>query len=178
VYPIQALSHYYRAAGAVEAIDAAKRCAQRMCDAQGPDGQWWWHHDVRTGRVIEPYPVYSVHQDSMAPMALAALREACGQNHDPAIDRGLGWLGYSPEIAGSLIDAQADVIWRKVARREPGKLSRRIQALSSRLHPALRMPLVDRVFPPGRVDHESRPYHMGWILHAWPAPPRPQKDND
>ncbi len=169
VYPVQALSHYHHATGNAEAIDTARRAARRMRGLQGPDGQWWWHYDVRTGRVVEGYPVYSVHQDSMAPMALLALQAACGEDSDAAIAKGLGWLASSPELNDeSLLDTDAGIIWRKVARKEPAKLSRRLQALASRTHPALRVPLLAQAIRPTRVDFESRPYHMGWILHAWP----------
>jgi hypothetical protein len=59
------------------------------------------------------------------------------------------------------------VIWRKVARREPAKLSRYAQALASGIHPALRMPGLNLIFPPMAVDYEDRPYHLGWFLYAW-----------
>jgi hypothetical protein len=74
----------------------------------------------------------------------------------------------APEIGGSLIDRTAGVIWRKVARREPGKLTRGLQAAASRLHPAARLLGMDRLFPPTVIDWESRPYHLGWLLYAWP----------
>ena len=167
VYPVQGLSHYHRTFGSDDSIDVARRCADRICQLQGEHGQWWWHYDVRTGRVIERYPVYAVHQDSMGPMALTAVEQACGRDYGEAIGRSLAWLDHSPEIDGSLIDEQADVIWRKVARHEPGKLVRKLQAATSRLHPALRALGAGLVFRPGCVDYESRPYHMGWILHAW-----------
>jgi hypothetical protein len=167
VYPIQALSHYYRATRCSEALEAARACAKRMCDMQGPDGQWWWHYDVRTGRVIERYPVYAVHQHSMAPMALFALQDACGTDHTDATVKSLKWLASAPEIGGSLIDTQTGVVWRKVARREPFKVSRRTQALASRVHTSLRVPGLDRVFRPNAIDYESRPYEMGWTLYAW-----------
>ncbi len=169
VYPVQALSAYHQATGDPSALELAKRCALLMCHRQGRDGQWWWHFDARTGRVVEGYPVYAVHQNSMAPMALFALADACGVDHSPSIARGVRWLESSRELGGgTLIDEQADLIWRKVARREPGKLSRGLQAMASRAHPVLRMPGLDMVFRPGRVDYECRPYHLGWILHAWP----------
>ncbi len=167
VYPIQALSHYGVIAESREALDAVRGCADRMCETQGPQGQWWWHFDVRTGRVIERFPVYAVHQDAMAPMALFAAQQACGTNYDAWIERGLNWLIESPEIDGSLIDTKARLIWRKVARREWWKLSRGLQAVASATHPALRVPCLDRVFKPDRIDFESRPYHMGWLLYAW-----------
>ena len=140
-----------------------------MCELQGPDGQWWWHFDVRTGRVVERYPVYSVHQDAMAPMALLALREACDVDHGAAIERGLKWLDRPSEIEGGLVDREADLIWRKVARREPGKLSRTVQAVASWSHPIMRVPGLGLVCRPNAIDYECRPYHLGWLLHAWPA---------
>ncbi len=169
VYPIQALSLYHHLTGDQRAKEAVVRCVERMCQLQGPAGQWWWHYDVRTGRVIEPYPVYAVHQDAMGPMALFAARNFCGAHADEALARSVAWLERAPEIEGSLVDRTAGVIWRKVCRREPAKLSRGVQALASRVHAGLRVPGLDALFPPRGIDHESRPYHMGWILFAWGA---------
>jgi hypothetical protein len=170
VYPIHALGRYAELFGDKEARDVALGCASAICARQGPDGQWWWHYDRRTGAVVERYPVYAVHQDAMAPMALFTLERAAAIDLRSPIARGLAWLARAPELGdGSLIDEGADLIWRKVARREPRKLSRYAQAAASRLHPALRTPGLDILFPPRAVDYEDRPYHLGWLLHAWPA---------
>jgi hypothetical protein len=170
VYPVLALAQYGARVGDDRAIACALAGAQTMCRHQGPDGQWWWHYDYRTGEVLERYPVYAVHQDSMAPMALFAAAEAAGTTFDSAIGRGLRWLASAPELGGgSLIDRSAGVIWRKVARREPAKLSRYLQAGASRLSPHLRTPGLDLLFPPEAIDYEDRPYHLGWVLYAWPA---------
>jgi hypothetical protein len=173
VYPIQALSLYSRATGgAAKALAAAARCAEQICRVQGPAGQWWWHYDVRTGDVVEGYPVYTVHQDAMGPMALFALREAGGTDHGANVLRGLRWMSSSPELGGgSLVDPAVGLVWRKVARREPGKLARSLQALASRVHPSLRTPGLDALLPPGAIDHETRPYEAGWLLHAFPRDP-------
>jgi len=170
VYPVVALSRYHVAVGDARALRIAQQCAARMCTLQGPAGQWWWHYDVRTGRILERYPVYAVHQDAMGPMALFALAEAGGASHAEAVRRGLNWLDASPELdGGTLIDAPAGMIWRKVARREPRKLVRKLQAVTSAIHPSLRWPLMDVLFPAGAIDDECRPYHLGWLLYAWPA---------
>ncbi|MBX3394888.1 MAG: hypothetical protein KF841_05935 [Phycisphaerae bacterium] len=169
VYPTIALCEYGLRAGDMTSLAAARRCADQMCNTQGENGQWWWHFDARTGGVIEEYPVYAVHQDAMAPMALFAAEKAFGIGYQDAIRRGLEWLAHAPEIDGALIDRQSDVIWRKVARREPNKLSRGLNAAFSAVHCGWRAPGLDRFFRPVRIDHESRPYHMGWILHAWPT---------
>jgi hypothetical protein len=168
VYPIQALSFRALRAGDRAAAEAARRAAELIVRRQGRNGQWWWHYDVRSGEVLEGYPVYGVHQDAMAPMALMAAQEATGIDFSRAVELGLDWLERSPELSGrSLIDLSAGLIWRKVARREPGKLSRSLQAAASRLHPGLRAPALDRLFPPVAIDYEDRPYHLGWLLHAW-----------
>jgi hypothetical protein len=169
-YPVLALAQYGELSGDSAAISCAIDGARTMCRLQGDDGQWWWHYDYRTGCVIERYPVYAVHQDAMAPMALFAAGKAGGVNFDRFIGRGLKWLWRAPELGGgSLIDRPAELIWRKVARREPRKLSRYIQAGASRLSAGFRAPGLDVLFPPRAVDYEDRPYHLGWVLYAWPT---------
>lgn len=167
VYPVQALAHYHMAFNAPDALAVARRSTDRMLGLQGDGGQWWWHYDVRTGRVVEQYPVYSVHQDAMGPMALFAVEDASGEKFDAAIQKSLDWLLKSPERGDSVIDHQADLIWRKVCRREPGKLVRGLQAMASYLSPSMRTPLVKSLFPPTEIDYECRPYHLGWLLHAF-----------
>lgn len=169
VYPTIALSHYGVAFDDDEAKSCARACAGKMCDMQGPSGQWWWHFDTRTGQVIEEYPVYAVHQDAMAPMALFAAEQACHADFGHSIRRGVDWLTHAPEINGSLIDPEADLIWRKVARREPNKLSRSVKAALSAVRSGWQAPILSSLFRPVRIDYESRPYHMGWILYAWPT---------
>lgn len=169
VYPTQALSLYALATGDERARDIAALCAGTWARLQGSAGQWWWHYDARNGRVIERYPVYSVHQDAMGPMALFAAEKACGLDFSVEVRRSLDWLARAPELSGgTLLDEGADVIWRKVSRREPHKLARRLQAFAAGLHPALRVPGLDGLLPPGAVDFECRPYHLGWLLHAFP----------
>lgn len=167
VYPIQALSRWHRVAGDETALSAADRCAQQITRLQGNDGQWWWHYDARTGSVLEGYPVYSVHQDAMGPMALLDLAEAGGADHSEAIRRSLQWMARAAEVGHTLIDDDRGLIWRKVGRTDPGKLVRKIRATTSRIHPSLRLGILDAVFPTSRIDRESRPYHLGWVIHTW-----------
>jgi hypothetical protein len=169
VYPIQALARYYAVTGHRRALDAANRCAARIVDLQGTSGQWWWHYDVRTGAVVEGYPVYSVHQHAMGPMALFDLLDAGGGNHRRAIGLGASWLRNHPETPRPLVDERRGVIWRKVGRREPRKVVRSLRSATTAVRPGLRLPWLDRVFPPGPIDYECRPYELGWLLYAWLA---------
>jgi len=167
VYPIQALSRYHAAFAAPDALSAATRCAEQICNAMGPDGQWWWHYDSRNGSVIEGYPVYSVHQDAMGPMALFDLQEAGGPDFSDVIRKSLAWMAEASEVGHSLVDEENAVIWRKVGRAEPGKLVRTIRAGTSLVNQGLRLPPLDTLFRSTRIDYECRPYHLGWILDTW-----------
>lgn len=170
VYPIQALARFAAASGDDQALAAANRCAARICQQQGADGQWWWHYDVRDGSVVEGFPVYSVHQHAMGPMALFDLLDSGGDDHRREILLGLRWLQTHPEVLGELVDERHAVIWRKVGRREPAKAVRRLGAVTTSLRPGLRLPGLDRVFPPVSIDYECRPYELGWLLYAWLRP--------
>jgi hypothetical protein len=167
VYPIQALARLHVAWPDEQALRAANRCAARICDLQGEGGQWWWHYDVRSGNVVEGYPVYSVHQDGMAPMALFDLAEAGGEDHLAEIRRGVAWMTNAPEIGRSLIDENETLIWRKVGRSDPSKLVRRLRAGARRLKKSSQLAWLDGLFPPATIDFESRPYHLAWVLYAW-----------
>ena len=170
VYPVQALARLAAATGDAPALIAANRCAARICALQGADGQWWWHYDVRDGSVVEGFPVYSVHQHAMGPMALFDLLESGGDDHRHEIFLGLRWLETHPEVLGELVDERHGVVWRKVGRREPAKAVRKLNAVTTSLRPGLHLPGLDRAFPPTEIDHECRPYELGWLLYAWLRP--------
>jgi hypothetical protein len=167
VYPIQACARLHAALGDEQSLAAANATAAVACRTQGPGGQWWWHYDVRNGSIVEGYPVYSVHQDSMAPMALFDLVEAGGDDHGHAVARGLPWLMKSAELGTSLIDEEPGMIWRKIARTDGGKTARAVRAATSRLSPGWRLGFLDGIWQPRRVDWECRPYHLGWVLDCW-----------
>lgn len=169
VYSTQGLARLSVATGDASALSAAEACAERICALQGPEGQWWWHYDTRNGSVVEGYPVYSVHQHAMGPMALLDLLDAGGTNHMASIARGLSWLDRHPEVDAEIVSERHAVIWRKAARREPKKIVRAVSAVTTSIRPGLHLPLLDTLFPPGRVDYECRPYEFGWLLYAWLA---------
>jgi len=170
VYPAQALARYAGAGGGAEALAAADRTVDRLCELQGPAGQWWWHYDARDGSVVEGYPVYSVHQHAMAPMTLLDVAGAGGHDHGDAALLGLSWLRTHPETFGELVDDRHDVVWRKVGRREPRKAVRSVNAVTTAIRPGVKTPGMDLAFPPGPIDRECRPYELGWLLYAWCRP--------
>jgi hypothetical protein len=167
VYPVQALARLHRSSADPEALAAANAIARVICGAQGAGGQWWWHYDSRTGGVVEGYPVYTVHQHAMAPMALLDLADAGGDTYLEEVCRGLCWLAGPPEASVPLVLDEPPITWRKVARADHRKLVRGLRAAATRLYPGLRIQALDRVYPPQTVDHECRPYELGWLLMTW-----------
>lgn len=161
VYPIYALTRFAQACDTPEALEMAQVCADAICRVQGPLGQWWWHYDSSTGKVVEKYPVYSVHQDGMAPLALFALEDATGLDFSESIYRGLNWITGRNELHYDLRDASAGVIWRSLCQGHKYKifLSRALGFLGSSENDACADDL--------KVLFECRPYHLGWLLYAF-----------
>lgn len=160
VYPLQALAFAAMALGDAARLELADRCGARLAAAQGPLGQWWWHHDAATGRVAERYPVYSVHQHSMAPMALRCLALAGGQDHAAAAARSRAWL-QANEIGADMVEPASGIIWRSVERDEAPTLGRLRQARMM-----LGRGTPDETPPRLRLNREIRPYEWGWLLYA------------
>ncbi|MEV8509138.1 hypothetical protein AB0368_30475 [Actinoplanes sp. NPDC051475] len=172
VYPVQALARLHHSGDDPAALAAARTTAEQICRLQGPGGQWWWHYDARTGDVIEGYPVYSVHQHAMAPMALLDLTEAGGGDYGEPIRRGLRWLLRPGELGAAgepmLLDDEGLTV-RKVYRGDPRKIVRGLHTVTTRARCGLRLPVIDRVYRPTSLDRECRPYEFGWLLFAWLA---------
>ena len=133
---------------------------QGICRVQGPLGQWWWHYDSRVGRVASMYPVFSVHQEAMGPMALFPLGEATGQDFREPIYKGLQWIGTKNELGREIRDFERNLVWRCV--RPVPESSMKIDVLLSQF----------RVYRDASKRHleilyECRPYELGWLLYAF-----------
>ncbi|MBK1657334.1 hypothetical protein [Paracraurococcus ruber] len=160
VYPLQALAFAAIARGDAAWRDLADRLAMAMVQRQGPLGQWWWHHDAVTGAVAERYPVYSVHQHSMGPMALRALAVAGGRSHTAAATASRAWL-QANELGLDMAEPGSGVIWRSVERDET-RLARRARHACA----LLAKPTAEPDWPLFRLNREIRPYEWGWLLYA------------
>ena len=157
VYPIIALAHFGQTFTMKDALQNSLQCANAICNLQGPLGQWWWHYDSMTGRVAERYPVYSVHQHAMAPMALFAAQGACDADFRDQIYKGLEWIGGTNELRQSLEDKSASLVWRCI---RPQKSTSSLGRLAA---------LVGQETTAGTLHilHECRPYELGWLLYAF-----------
>jgi len=164
IYPIYALAVHAQQSGNTENLTAAVRVAQRLCALQTSDGSWPWMYDVRRGQVVDCYPVYSVHQDAMAPMALKKLSDCAGLRFDASIGLGLKWLFGHNAKCFMMVDTCRATIWRSLCytRLLGFNCHLPVQAMQCLVLGRPVLPLAGRI----RVWPECRPYHMGWLLLA------------
>jgi hypothetical protein len=159
VYPVYAMTKFSQAYEDEKATKSALDCALTLCEAQGSLGQWWWHYDSSNGQVAESFPVFSVHQHGMGPMALLTLGEAVQSDFGPWIHKGLQWIDDN-ELGFDMQDDSANVVWRCIERSRPNRLWNAAVNLVTRRE--------DRESRGGlRTLFECRPYELGWLLYAF-----------
>jgi hypothetical protein len=168
VYGIVACLARDAVVGDREAQQIARTVGERLLAHQHPLGQWGWHYNVRTGALVDLYPVYAVHQDGMAPMALLWLERATGLATSATVARGVDWLFGDNELGVCLVDEERSVIWRSIRRR--GGRRRVVYPLkaASLMQLGEGLDLGARLASPSglEVDRECRPYHLGFCLYA------------
>jgi hypothetical protein len=172
VYPLRGLATLHLATGDAPP-EAMRRVAEHLVEAQGPLGQWWWIYSSRTRRVLEGYPVFSVHQDGMAFLGLMELeRLGIGSFAEP-LRLGLDWLSGANELGVDLVDRDPPLINRCIQR--VGSDADRAYGIS-RANVAR---VIARSFAPNAIGdrteanpeelevlRECRSYHLGWLLYA------------
>ncbi|MFT3766620.1 MAG: hypothetical protein QM820_14065 [Minicystis sp.] len=149
------------------AREAARAIADRILHHQHPLGQWGWRYNVESGGLVDLYPVYSVHQDGMAPMALLPLERALGVPTTAAVARGVSWLFGENEIGERLAVESEQRIWRSVRRRGHRRHVLYPLEAASLLHLGDSLDLGARFAGALEIDRELRPYHLGWCLYAF-----------
>lgn len=120
-YAAYALATHGAICGDRASLRRAADCADCLVALQGARGQWWRQYDVRRGRVVESYPVYSANQDVAMPLLLGTLdlvSPRSAYRHAAAL--GLAWeLGLN-EVGRSLVDEGQAIIYRGVRQANEG----------------------------------------------------------
>ncbi len=172
VYPLHGLAAFHLATGTAPA-DALARVAERVVEAQGPLGQWWWLYSTRTRRVLDGYPVYSVHQDGMAFLGLMELEKLGIGSFAEPLCLGLDWLDGANELGVEMVDGEPPLINRCIQR--VGSHADRAYGVSrGNIARVVARSFVPRASgdrtetePAGlEVLRECRSYHLGWLLYA------------
>lgn len=165
IYGVHALAEVARLRDDRRAESTARRAADRLLELQLADGGWPWIFDVKRGRVVEPYRLYSVHQDAMAPMALMTLSEVTDEpRYRAAALHGFDWIWGANELGRPMLDREAGMLYRSINRRG---WRDRLLLWGNALAAHVRDPITTKQGGPVEVERTDRPYHLGWVLEAW-----------
>jgi hypothetical protein len=137
---------------------------RRTLSLQGPQGEWPWMIHAARGDPIDVYPVFSVHQDSMAMLFLLPALDTFGRFVSEAIERSFSWCFGENELGAEFYRRAPFAASRSIERAEgEHRLPRYLRFLAyavtrraGRFHSA-------RTY----VNDECRSYHLGWLLFAW-----------
>jgi hypothetical protein len=137
---------------------------RRAIAFQGPEGEWPWMIDVRSGKPFDVYPVFSVHQDSMAMLFLHPYLDSGESGATEAIRRSIAWCYGENELGEDLYRFDPFFAYRSIERIERlPRLRRYLRGISRRATSASAAYASASV----RLNRECRSYHLGWILYAW-----------
>jgi hypothetical protein len=90
--------HFGERFGDKSAIQRGLRCVDALASLQGLRGEWPWFYLAPSGKVMENYQVYSVHQDGMAS---AHIHHAIKHGHATVckqLERGFHWILENNEM--------------------------------------------------------------------------------
>ncbi len=159
VYSIYAFTMYAKVFHNKEALMIAMECADKLTGKQGEYGQWWWHYDSTTGKVISKYPVYSVQQDALAPMAFLAVQRATGKNYTDYINKGINWLFSNNELRAKIVNENKKIIYRSIS---VNNFTRYFNILVSSIF-RFNFPKKVKL----KISKKAYLYHYGWLLFVF-----------
>ena len=160
VYFLRAMHEYEQATGDAEARSLFERGVAYALTVQGPRGEWPWLMNGASGAIVDPYPVFSVHQDSMAMLFLHPALDRGLPGAGEAVSRSVPWCFGENELGIGFYVREPFFAYRSIERDERApRLRRYLRSVSPGRSP----------FGAGhvRLNPECRSYHLGWILYAW-----------
>ena len=162
VYFLRALHEASSALGDPRAERLFRNGVAAALELQGARGEWPWMIDVARGRAFDRYPVFSVHQDSMAILFLRPALDAGVDGVASAIERSVRWVHGENELGLRFyIEEPSFFAYRAIERDESWTKARRYGRWLARGSGA--RVAASRL----RVNRECRSYHLGWVLYAW-----------
>jgi hypothetical protein len=164
-YFLWSVYHYARVFGDRQARSTFEQSVRRVMALQGSRGEWPWFVDASNETVLDWYQLFSVHQDSMAPLfLLPALDSGIGEART-AIENSYRWIFGNNELQALMILDNPFFIYRSIRRKAKFERERRyMRALASR---ALGMRAEKAPVKCLEINRECRSYHIGWLLFAW-----------
>jgi hypothetical protein len=145
--------------------EPAQRLATALLGLQREDGSWPGIVDSLRGEAAALYPMLTVTQVSLAPIALrSAARLGLEGDFKAAIERSLAWAAGGNRLGFDLIHEKEARLDRGILpRREPGPVSRGFSTAARRLRGRLVEPEPERLI----LDPDVASEDLGWLLEAW-----------
>jgi hypothetical protein len=164
-YYLKALADYSRTFNDRYSEVIFREAVAKTIILQGPDGEWPWFLSVDQERVMDWYPIYSVHQASMAMLFLLPALDLGVVEARESMVRSYSWLFGRNQLGIKMLRLEPFMTYRCIRRSEPFERGRRyVRALArSALHSGASFVDADRL----EVNPECRSYELGWILYAW-----------
>jgi hypothetical protein len=148
------------------ALDIANACTDKLLRLQGPAGEWPWFYDAKSGRVVDPYEVYSVHQYGMAPAFLELAEHHRVPGARDGLIKGFNWIFGDNQLATPMLVPELNLTIRSQVRK--GELTtNKLRMLRAIKNAYLRRTagLIDPADV--RLRLECRSYELGWILWSF-----------
>lgn len=166
-YSIYALSMYTHFTKDERYLETLNLCGRKISSFQGKKGQWWWHYNALTGSIIQKYPVFSVHQDSIAPFALMALSDVSNVSYNSNISLGLRWISKENELEFDMINEDRNFVRRGIGRNWILSKIQKLTTVASNFN--LTHGMAEKYDQPKylKVINWEHSYHLGWILYAY-----------
>jgi hypothetical protein len=164
VYYLRALHEAATALGDGDADARFREGVKRALTLQGPGGEWPWMIGVASGVPLDVYPIFTVHQDSMAMLFLLPAREA-RIDVGTAIEDSLAWNDGRNQLGEPLLVERPFHVYRSIERVGSAPRARRYGRTLARALARRPGGLVTNEAV--RINRECRSYHLGWVLFAW-----------
>ncbi|MDE5452790.1 hypothetical protein GWE18_07895 [Bradyrhizobium sp. CSA112] len=149
-----------------DAVTLATTCVQKLIALQGPQGEWPWFFDAVSGRVLDFYEVYSVHQYGMAPALLECAERHNVHGAQDAMVKGFKWVLGENQLGLSMLVPEIGLSIRSQIRKNElnTKAPRLLRAVKN-AYLGRNSGLIDRSGVGLRL--ECRSYELGWILWSF-----------
>jgi hypothetical protein len=148
------------------AIQIANTCTRKLIERQGSNGEWPWFFDAASGRVLDFYEVYSVHQCGMAPAFLERAEQHGVLEARSAIIKGFNWIVGQNQLAKPMLVPDLHLTIRSQVRK--GELhTKQWRVLRALRNSMLRREAI--LIDPSELELrlECRSYELGWILWSF-----------
>jgi hypothetical protein len=169
VYFLRAMHEFAALMNDSQARRLFENGVERMIRIQGPRGEWPWLTSVRGARSVEFYPVFGVHQDSMAMLFLLPALDAGLPGAGEAISRSFEWVLGANELELPMYAERPFRAYRSIERTDAAPRAARYARALTNVALHRRSTVADGRGV--RINPECRSYHLGWILYVWSSRP-------